>query len=77
MGNMVMGECQNRQRKSCIIQTNSKHSKGGYGNYHWAMFTHAMNFFKECVILKKMIPKRFFISLFIDLLTEDLITFCN
>ncbi len=31
MGNMVMGECQNRQRKSCITQTNGKHFKGGYG----------------------------------------------
>ncbi len=31
MGGMVMGKCQDRQRKSCIIQTNCKHFQGGYG----------------------------------------------
>jgi len=31
MGGMAMGECENRQRKSCIAQTKCKHSKGGYG----------------------------------------------
>ncbi len=31
MGGMAMGECKNKQRKSCITQTNYKHSKGGYG----------------------------------------------
>ncbi len=31
MGGMAMGKCENRQRKSCIAQTNCKHSKGGYG----------------------------------------------
>jgi hypothetical protein len=31
MGGMVMGECKNRQRKSCIAQTNYKHFQGGYG----------------------------------------------
>ncbi len=31
MGNLAKGECENRQRKSCITETNCKHSKGGYG----------------------------------------------
>jgi hypothetical protein len=31
MGGMVMGECENKQRKFCIVQTNCKHLKGGYG----------------------------------------------
>jgi hypothetical protein len=28
---MVMGECKNWKRKSCIAQINYKHFKGGYG----------------------------------------------
>jgi hypothetical protein len=31
MGSLVMGECKDKQRKSCNIKTNCKHSKGGYG----------------------------------------------
>ncbi len=31
MGGMVTGECEDRQRKSYIIKTNCKHSKGRYG----------------------------------------------
>jgi len=31
MGNMVMGECRNRQGKIHIIQTNYKDFQGGYG----------------------------------------------
>ncbi len=31
MGDMVISKCQDRQRKSCIIQTNCKHFQGGYG----------------------------------------------
>ncbi len=30
MGNMAMGKCQDRQRKSCIIQINYKHFQGRY-----------------------------------------------
>jgi len=29
MGDMVMGKCQDRERKSCIIQINYKHFQGG------------------------------------------------
>jgi len=31
MGGMQMAECKDKQRKYCIVQTNYKHSKGGYG----------------------------------------------
>ncbi len=31
MGGLAMGECEDRQRKSCNIETNCKHSKRGYG----------------------------------------------
>ncbi len=31
MGDLVMGKCENKQRKSCITQTNCKHFEGGYG----------------------------------------------
>jgi hypothetical protein len=31
MGSLVMGECKDKQRKFCIIETNYKHSEGRYG----------------------------------------------
>jgi hypothetical protein len=34
--------------------------------YHWVMFTHAMDFFKESASLKKLNLKHFFTSLFSD-----------
>jgi len=46
-------------------------------DYNLAMFTHAMDFFKERVSLKKPIPKHFFTSLLNDLSIEDLVTFRN
>jgi len=30
MGNMAMGDCEDRQRKSCIAQIDCKHFQGGY-----------------------------------------------
>jgi hypothetical protein len=32
-------------------------------DYHWAMFTHAMDFFQEWASLKKLTPKHFFCKL--------------
>jgi hypothetical protein len=32
-------------------------------NYHWVMFTHAMEFFQKCTSLEKPIPEHFFTSL--------------
>jgi hypothetical protein len=52
-------------------------SKEDMENYHWVMFTHAMNFFQEWASLKKPIPKHFFTSLLKDLLTKDLVTLGN
>jgi hypothetical protein len=46
-------------------------------DYNLMMFTHAMDFFKERASLKKLIPKHFFTSLLIDLLTKDLVTLGN
>ncbi len=65
------------KKKSYNVQTNYKHYEGGYGRLHWAMFTHAMDFFQEWASLKNMIPKLFFTSLLKDLLTEDLVTLGN
>lgn len=31
VGDLVMGECKDRQRKSCNAETNCKHSEWGYG----------------------------------------------
>jgi hypothetical protein len=38
-------------------------------DYHWVMFTHAMEFFQECASLKKSIEEHFFTSLLQDLST--------
>ncbi len=46
-------------------------------DYHWAMFTYAMDFFLKHTNLKKSILEHFFTSLFNDLSTEDLITLGN
>jgi hypothetical protein len=46
-------------------------------DYNWAMFTHAMNFFKEHSNLKKFILKHFFTSLLNNLSTKDLVTLNN
>jgi hypothetical protein len=46
-------------------------------DYHWAMFIHAMDFFKECTSLKILILEHFFTKLFNDLSTKDLVTFGN
>jgi hypothetical protein len=45
--------------------------------YHWAMFTHAIEFFKECMNLNKLILKHFFTSLFNYLSTKDIVTLAN
>jgi hypothetical protein len=35
-------------------------------DYHWPIFTHAMDFFKECASLKKQNLEHFFTSLFVN-----------
>jgi len=63
------------KKKSCIAQRNCNILD--VEDYHWAMFTHAMEFFQECASLKKLIPKHFFISLLQDLLIKDLVSLGN
>jgi hypothetical protein len=46
-------------------------------DYHLAMFTHAMDFFREWASLKKPIPRHFFTSLLKDLSTEYLVILRN
>jgi hypothetical protein len=46
-------------------------------DYHWVMFTHAIDFFKEPASLKKLILEHFFTSLFNYLSIEDLVTLGN
>jgi hypothetical protein len=46
-------------------------------NYNLAMFTHAMDFFREHASLKKLVPKHFVISKLDDLSTEELVTLGN
>jgi hypothetical protein len=46
-------------------------------DYNLAMFTHAMDFFKEHTNLRKSIPKHFFTNLLNNLSIEDLVTLGN
>jgi hypothetical protein len=46
-------------------------------DYHWVMFTHAMDFFQDCTSSKKLIPYHFFISLLQDLSIKDLVSLGN
>jgi hypothetical protein len=48
-----------------------------YRRYNLAMFTHAMEFFKECASLKKPILEHFFTSLLNNLPIKDLLTLGN
>ncbi len=52
-------------------------SKEDMEDYNLAMFTHAMDFFKEHTNLKKLILKHFFTSLLSNLLTKDLVMLGN
>ncbi len=55
-----------------LLKENVNILKEDMEDYHWVMFTHAMEFFQERTSLKKSIPKHFFTSLLQDLLIEDL-----
>jgi hypothetical protein len=60
MSNMAMGKCQDQQKKShALFKQNVNISKEDMEDYNWAMFTHAMDFFKEWVSLKNSIPNFF------------------
>jgi hypothetical protein len=52
-------------------------SKEDIEDSNFVMFTHAMDFFKKHMSLKKLIPKHFFTSLLNNLSIEDLVTLGN
>ncbi len=60
-----------------IVRQNVNISMDDMEDYNLAMFTHAMDFFKECVNFKKPILEHFFTSLLNELSTEDLVTLKN
>jgi hypothetical protein len=60
-----------------IMRQSVNISKDDMEDCNLTMFTHAMDFFKKRVSLKKLILKHFFISLLNDLSTEDLLTLGN
>jgi hypothetical protein len=60
-----------------IMKQSVNISKDDMEDYNLAMFTHAMDFFKECASFKKLIPKHFFTSLLNNLSTKYLLTFEN
>jgi hypothetical protein len=76
MGDMAMDEWKDKQIKSCIVQTNYKHSEGGYGRLPLGN-VYTCHDFQEHTSLKKLVSKHFFPSLLKDLLTKDLVTLGN
>jgi hypothetical protein len=76
MGGMTMDECKDKQIKSCIVQTNFKHSKGGYGRLPLGN-VYTCHGFQEHASLKKLVLEHLFPSLLKDLLIEDLVTLGN
>jgi len=77
MGDMAMANAKIDKENLFIMRQNVNISKDDMEDYNLAMFTHAMDFFKECASLKKLIPKCFFTSLLNNLSTKDLSTFGN
>jgi hypothetical protein len=69
--------CKNKQRNISLIKQTVNISKENVEDYKLAMFTHAMNLFKECANLKWSIPEHFFTSLLSDLSIQDLVTLGN
>ncbi len=63
MGGMAMGECENRQRKSYIIQTNYKHSEGGYGRLPLGDVYTCNGFFPRMNKFEKIDSRTFFYKL--------------
>jgi hypothetical protein len=60
MGDLAMGKCEHRQKKSlALLNQTINIPKEDMEDYHWAMFTHAMDCFQEHASLKKQILKHF------------------
>jgi hypothetical protein len=60
---MVMGECKDRQRKSCIAQSNCKHFEGGYGKLPLGDVYTCHGFLLETCKFEKDDSKAFFHNL--------------
>jgi hypothetical protein len=67
MGGLAMDKCEDGKYNLSIMKQSVKISKDDMEDYNLAMFTHVINFFKECVSLKKRILEHFFTSLLNDL----------
>jgi hypothetical protein len=79
MDGLTMGECKDRQKSLALLKQNVNILKEDMEDYHWVMFTHAMDIFKEWASfqklkkLKKSIQKQIFTSLLDDSVTKDLV----
>jgi len=58
-----MGSCEDIQKNIELIKHIIHMFKEDRENYNLAMFTHAIDFFKKCVSLKKPIPEHLFYKL--------------
>jgi hypothetical protein len=65
------------QKSLSVMKQTVYISKNDMEDYNLTLFTHVMDFFKECVSLKKPILEHFFTSLLNNLSTEDLPTLGN
>jgi len=79
MGDMAMGECKDDKKTFTLFKQTLKITKEDMEDYHWAMFTHAMDFFQKWASLKKPIPeeRKKKKNLLKDALMEDLVTLWN
>jgi hypothetical protein len=58
--NRWMGKCKDKQKKSCNIETNYKHSKGGYGRLPLHNVYTCHEFFKRMCKFEKPHSRTFF-----------------
>jgi hypothetical protein len=52
-----MGKCEDKQKNLALLKQTINISKEDMEGYNWTMFTHSMDFFKEPMSLKKLIPE--------------------
>jgi hypothetical protein len=60
MGGMVMGKCEDKQKMSCIIETNYKYSEGGYGRLQLGDVYTCHGFFQRTCKFEEVNSKIFF-----------------
>ncbi len=66
MGGMAMGECENKQRKSCITKTNYKHFQRVYGRLQLGNVYTYHGFLQITYKFEDFDSKTFFHNLFIE-----------